>query len=135
MTQPKSKQRNYKATDIAIKNAYKEFIKAHETMPTQQQIADICDINRKTVGIHLNKIDLHEIIQPFKIFGDSVLMGLRNRAAKGDPQAIKLYMMLVYDWREKTELKADINATVKHEHKREETVKKYAKIFDKITEE
>lgn len=107
MSQTKPKKRDYKATDIAIKNAYKEFIKAHETMPTQQQIADICDINRKTVGIHLNKIDLHEIIQPFKIFGDSVLMGLRNRAAKGDPAAIKLFMMLIYDWNEKVEHKVE----------------------------
>jgi predicted ArsR family transcriptional regulator len=109
MPQKPVRKRDYRATDIAIKNAYKAYIKAHESMPTQQEIADICGINRKTVGIHLNKIELHDIIQPFKIFGDNVLMGLRNRAAKGDPAAVKLYLMLMYDWREQ----------IVHEHKGE----------------
>lgn len=97
------KPRQYIKTDEKIKEAYKEYIGKHSRMPTQQTIADICNISRKTVNVHLNNIDLHEEIQPFKIFTGNVLMGLRNKAAKGDAQAAKLFFMLVHNWREKIE--------------------------------
>lgn len=135
MTQNKTRGKKFIQTDEMIKNAYIEYIKLHSTMPTQQEIADKCGIGRKTVWLHLHDLNIDDIVEPFKIFGPAVLMGLVNRAKKGDARAVDLYMKLAYKFTEKHEIKADIEATVKHEHKREETVKKYAKIFDKITEE
>lgn len=104
--------KDYILTDERIKEAYIDYIKTHERMPTQQRVADICNISRKTVNVHLNNIDLHEIIQPFKIFGGNVLMGLRNKASKGDAQAAKLFFMLVYDYSEKQEHKIDSSVKI-----------------------
>jgi DNA-binding transcriptional regulator YhcF (GntR family) len=84
-----------------IKDAYREYIKAHKQIPTQTQVAEICGVSQVTVSKHFTKIDLNELIQPFKIFGDDILMGLANKARKGDAQAAKLFFMLVYDWNEK----------------------------------
>lgn len=90
-----------------IKVAYREYIEQHKQIPTQTQIAEICGVTQITVSRHFTKIDLSEIVKPFKIFGDDILMGLRAKAMKGDAAAAKLYFMLVYDWNEKTEHKVD----------------------------
>jgi hypothetical protein len=88
-----------------IKDTYREYIKEHKQIPTQTQVAEICGVTQLTISRHFTKIDLSEIVKPFKIFGDDILMGLRYKASKGDAQAAKLFFMLVYDWQEKTEHK------------------------------
>jgi hypothetical protein len=88
-----------------IKDAYRGYIQAHKQIPTQTQVAEICGVSQVTVSKHFTKINLNELVQPFKIFGDDILMGLRYKASKGDAQAAKLFFMLVYDWNEKTEHK------------------------------
>jgi hypothetical protein len=90
-----------------IKDTYRDYIKQHKQIPTQTQVADICGVTQVTISKHFTKIDLSEIVQPFKIFGDDILMGLRAKAMKGDAAAAKLYFMLVYDWNEKTEHKVE----------------------------
>ena len=90
-----------------IKDAYIEYIKLHKQIPTQTQVAKRCGVTQVTVSKHFTKIDLNEIVRPFKIFGDDILMGLRYKASKGDAQAAKLFFMLVYDWSEKTEHKVE----------------------------
>ena len=88
-----------------IKDAYIEYMKAHKRIPSQTQVAKMCNVTQVTVSRHFSKIDLSELVQPFKIFGDDILMGLRFKASKGDAQAAKLFFMLVYDWSEKTDIK------------------------------
>ena len=90
-----------------IKDAYRDYIKQHKQIPTQTQVAEICGVTQVTISKHFTKIDLSEIVRPFKIFGDDILMGLRVKAMKGDAAAAKLYFMLVYDWNEKTEHKVE----------------------------
>ena len=87
-----------------IKDTYIEYIKSHKQIPTQTQVAKMCGVTQVTVSKHFTKIDLNELVQPFKIFGDDILMGLRYKASKGDAQAAKLFFMLVYDWNEKKEV-------------------------------
>lgn len=98
-----------------IKEAYIDYIKKHKQIPSQTQVAKICDVTQATISKHFTKIDLSEIVKPFKIFGDDVLMGLRYKASKGDAQAAKLFFMLVYDWNEKTEheVKGSIETIIK----------------------
>lgn len=93
-----------------IKEAYREYIKANKQIPTQTQVAEICGVSQVTVSKHFTKIDLNELVQPFKIFGDDILMGLRYKASKGDAQAAKLFFALVYDWNEKIE--HDVEGTI-----------------------
>jgi len=95
-----------------IKNAYKEYITKHKQIPSQMQVAKMCNTTQATISRHFTKIDLSELVQPFKIFGDDILMGLRYKASKGDAQAAKLFFMLVYDWSEKTEHTVD--GTIEH---------------------
>ena len=100
-------RKDYALLDQKIKNAYVEHIKATKEIPTEAYIAEVCGTSQQTVSKHITNINLSEIIRPFKIFGDDVLMGLRNRASKGDAQAAKLFFALVYDWAEKSEHKVE----------------------------
>ena len=96
---------NYIQTDELIKNTYLEYIKTKKKLPTQEEVAKICNISRKTVNLHLNKVNLATLHAPYKMFGDRVLLSLYIKAMKGDVQAIKLFLSLIYDWNEKTEHK------------------------------
>ena len=100
-------RRDFLMLNQKIKDAYIEYIKEHKRIPTQTQVAEMCGVTQITISRHFTKIDLNELIQPFKIFGDDILMGLRYKASKGDAQAAKLFFMLVYDWSEKTEHKVE----------------------------
>ena len=107
-----------------IKNAYVDYIKVHKRIPTQTQIAKICGVTQITISRHFTKIDLSELVQPFKIFGDDVLMGLRYKASKGDAQAAKLFFMLVYDWNEKHEVKGEVKTIIEVQYEDLEKGKK-----------
>lgn len=126
-------RKDYALLDQKIKNAYVEHIKATKEIPTEAYIAEVCGTSQQTVSKHITNINLDELVRPFKIFGDDVLMGLRNRASKGDAQAAKLFFALVYDWVEKHEVKGDLK--VKAEVKvmsLQDTVKKYEKALNEI---
>lgn len=98
-------RKDYALLDQKIKAAYVTAIKDTKEIPTETYIAKVCGTSQQTVSKHLTNINLDELVRPFKIFGDDVLMGLRNRASKGDAQAAKLFFALVYDWSERTEQK------------------------------
>lgn len=100
-------RRDFLLLNQKIKDAYREYIKANKQIPTQVQVAEICGVTQVTISRHFTKIDLNELIQPFKIFGDDILMGLRGKAMKGDAHAAKLFFALVYDWAEKSEHKVE----------------------------
>lgn len=112
MTQNKLRSKKYIQTDEMIKNAYIEYIKVHNTMPTQQGIADKCGVGRKTVWLHLHDLNIDDIAEPFKIFGPSVLMGLVNKAKKGDSKAAELYMKLAYKYKEQHDIEGEIKNVI-----------------------
>jgi predicted transcriptional regulator len=103
-------RKDYALLDQKIKAAYVAAIKATKEIPTETYIAEVCGTSQQTVSKHLTNINLDELVRPFKIFGNDVLMGLRNRASKGDAQAAKLFFALVYDWNEKIE--HDVEGTI-----------------------
>lgn len=87
-------------------------------MPSQIEVGKNIGLTQTTISMHLNSIELTELVDPFKFFGDNVMVGLMQKAEEGDPMAIKLFFNVVYGWAEKknVELKADVktqgNATV-----------------------
>jgi hypothetical protein len=117
-------RKDYALLDQKIKAAYVAAIKDTKKIPSEAHIAEICGTSQQTVSKHLTNINLDELVRPFKIFGNDVLMGLRNRASKGDAQAAKLFFMLVFDYSEKTEQK--ITGDIKLEY----TPAKYTKDED-----
>ena len=98
------KQRDYQQTEEAIKKAYMDTIKTQKRMPSQSEVAKIVGVTRETVNHHLNSIDLSKLVQPYRLFGNEVLIGLMKKASGGDTQAAKLFFMLIYDWSEKQEI-------------------------------
>jgi len=70
-------------------------------MPSQAEVAMLCDVTRETVNRHLRHIDLHDLAEPFKLFGNEVLSGLLKKAVTGDERAARLFLALVFDWSEK----------------------------------
>jgi hypothetical protein len=108
-------RKDYALLDQKIKAAYVAAIKDTKEIPTETYIAEVCGTSQQTVSKHLTNINLDELVRPFKIFGNDVLMGLRNRASKGDAQAAKLFFMLVFDYSEKTEVEHKGELKVKFE--------------------
>lgn len=96
-------RKDYALLDQKIKAAYVEHLKQTKEIPTEAYIAKVCNTTQATVSKHLTGIDISDLVQPFKIFGSDVLLGLRNRAVKGDAQAAKLFLALVWGWNEKQE--------------------------------
>ena len=95
---------SYKILDVQIKEAYESIIKAEKRIPTQAEVAKVCGIAERTVTRHLEKINLTDLVQPYRILGNKVLSGLFTAAVGGNIQAMKLYFMLIYDWAEKQEM-------------------------------
>ena len=107
----KNKKHNsaYYKNETLIKSTYLDILKKEKRLPTQVEVSKITGLSTVTICTHLKAINLDELINPFKLFGDSVLIGLKERAESGDPAAIKLYLMVIYKWAERTEVKADVN--------------------------
>lgn len=127
---------DYIQTDELIKDTYLEFIKTKKKIPTQEEVAEKCNITRKTVNLHLKRINLKALYTPYKVFGDKVLLSLYIKAMKGDVPAIKLFLALVFDYNEKHEIEGELK--VKAEIKTlnaKEVIDKYGKTFDKLKEE
>jgi len=125
-------RKDYIATDNAIKKAYTDILKSQKRMPTQSEVAKIVGVTRATVNTHLNKIDLSTLVQPYKLFGNEVLMGLSKKASEGDTQAAKLFFMLIYDWSEKQKIEHEGEVKVEHSVKIEDTIKKYKGVIDDL---
>lgn len=115
-------RRDYALTNERIKNAYKDIIKTEKRMPSQQEVADKCGIHRDTVAKHLTKINLNDLVQPYRLFGNEVLTGLMKKASEGDTQAAKLFFMLIYDWSEKQQVehKGDLKIIFEDAHDNED---------------
>jgi hypothetical protein len=103
-------RRDYLQTDELIKDTYLELIKTRKRMPTQEEVAEKCNLTRKTVNLHLNKTNLTGLRKPYKVFGNNVILALYRKAIKGDVQAIKLFLSLIFDYNEKIE--HDVEGTI-----------------------
>lgn len=97
-----------------IKAEYLRILKEERRMPSQLEVGKNLGITQTTISMHLNSIDLTELIDPFKFFGDSVLVSLMERAEAGSEPAAKLFFNIIYDWAEKKQVTADVevNAVV-----------------------
>jgi DNA-binding transcriptional MocR family regulator len=65
-------------------------------IPSQEEIAAKSGLSRITVQRHMQDMELSEIAHPFRALADTVLLGLANRAVKGDTAAAKLYFKLTF---------------------------------------
>jgi DNA-binding Lrp family transcriptional regulator len=95
-----------------IKAEYLRILKTERRMPSQIEVAKNIGLTQTTISMHLNDLDLSELIDPFKFYGDSVLISLMEKAEGGSEPAAKLFFNIIYDWAERKELKADVNANV-----------------------
>ena len=103
----------YMKNDAIIQAEYMKVVKNENRMPSQVEISKACKLSPQTINAHLNNIDLKELVQPFKLFGSSVLKGLKDKAEEGDSAAARLYFFLVFDKVERKEVKAEVKADVK----------------------
>ena len=103
----------YYKNHAAIKATYMKILKDQHRMPTQKEVSEILGLTTATLSTHLRSVNLGELVEPFKLLGSDVLVGLQERAEGGDAAAARLFFMLVFDWSEKHEVKAKVDATVK----------------------
>lgn len=106
MSEKKRRAQNtsYKLVEEQIKNAYKAIIKTEKRIPSRIEVAKKCNITERTVSRHLEQVSLTDLVQPYRVLGDTVLSGLFKEAVGGNVSAMKLYFMLIYDWSEKQEI-------------------------------
>lgn len=80
-----------------IRDAMLELIaEKRGKIPSQEEIAVRSALSRVTVQRHMKEMELSKIAKPFRALADSVLLGLANRAVKGDTAAAKLYFKLTF---------------------------------------
>ena len=113
MKKVRTHNKAYYANDVAIKKVYVDILKKEHRMASQREVSEILGLSTNTLSTHMRAFDLSQIVNPFKIFGSDVLVGLQERAEGGDAAAARLFFMLVFDWSEKHEIKAKVDATVK----------------------
>lgn len=65
-------------------------------IPSQDEIAKRSGLSRTTVQRHMREMELTRIAKPFRALADTVLLGLANRAVKGDTAAARLYFKLTF---------------------------------------
>ena len=133
----KERRKDYQAIDAQIKQAYFDYIKKYNKLPTQSRVAKILGISFPTVNKHLRSYKLEDITPQFKQFAPEVIFGLMNKAMKGESKAAKLFFHLVYDWSEKQDinLHGDINMENKLIIEIDEFFEKEEKKIDEYIEE
>jgi len=77
-------------------------------IPTEQEVADFCGVSRKTVCLHMAKLDITELRPPIKAYADRIMLALVKKAMEGDVPAIKLALQLGFDWSEKQRLEETV---------------------------
>ncbi len=65
-------------------------------IPSQDEIAEKSGLSRATVQRHMKDMELTQIARPFRVLADTVLLGLANKAVRGDSNAAKLYFKLTF---------------------------------------
>lgn len=86
-----------------IQDAYLAIFAETKRIPTFEETAKRCNLSRQTVWRHSCNLKLEDVIPSVKIRTGRVLHGIASAAEKGDASCAKLFMQLVYGWKEKTE--------------------------------
>lgn len=86
----------------------------HKT-PTRGAIARDTGLSEPTVQRHIRKISVKDVAPMLKMRVGPILNALADRAESGEPAAVKLYMQLVYGWKETTANENQENYKIKVE--------------------
>ena len=108
---PKKHRRDWVETHQLIEKAFFEYVSAHKQRPSYRELAELTGLDKGTIENHMKELSLPQLLEPFKVMSDKVMMGLVNGAIKGNPVNAKLYYELVHDWEEGT--KVHVDQTVK----------------------
>lgn len=88
---------DWQANHARIRDAMLALIdRGKGRIPSQDEIAKECGLSRPTVQRHLKEMELTEIAKPFRALADTVLLGLANKAVRGDANAARLYFRLTF---------------------------------------
>ena len=79
--------------------------------PKVTDLARITGLSRPTIYKHLQKMQLTEISNKFKVRAMTILEGIAKKAEDGDVPAAKLMLQLAFNWNEKKIL--DVTSTNK----------------------
>lgn len=92
---------DYEINHAAIGDAFQSLVRQLKRKPTTAELATATGLTEETVRQHLKKLKFRPSKSSIRVLTDSVLLGLANRAMKGDPAAAKLYMQLLEGWSER----------------------------------
>jgi len=81
-----------------IMDAYFRLFVEMKRPPTQSEIAQACNLSRKTITSHASKITLDEVMPGVKLHTQRVLYGLTKRAEQGYRPEVELWLQLVHGW-------------------------------------
>lgn len=91
----KSRNRNWDANHIRIKNFVENHLEHHHCLPSISEMASEIGLSRQTISKHLAEFELgdymKEEMQMFNVMFSDLMVVLFNKAKEGDVNAIKLY--------------------------------------------
>lgn len=91
----KSRNRNWDANHIRIKNYVEEHLGKYDCLPSITEMASVIGLSRQTISKHLAEFEmgdyLKEEMQMFNVMFSDLMAVLFNKAKEGDINAIKLY--------------------------------------------
>ena len=99
------KRRDWERNHEKIRDAFLRLIEAKKR-PTLRALAKEAGFNRTTIEKHIDTLDVLQIATaPVKMLGEEILLSLGRAALRtGRAAEAKLYMQLVYGWREQLDL-------------------------------
>jgi len=104
-------KKDWKANHLKIIDAYTDHVESNMKAPKVTDLARITGLSRPTIYKHLQKMQLTEISNKFKVRAMTILEGIAKKAEDGDVPAAKLMLQLAFNWNEKKIL--DVTSTNK----------------------
>lgn len=89
---------------LAVNKFVSEYIVGHKRFPTQVEIARNVGLSRESIRKLIQEIDLEEIAGAHitRIRTNEFIGAIFDQGQRGNVQAAKLWLQLVYNWIEKT---------------------------------
>ena|SRR3990167_5480780 len=99
-SQKEAKRRDWEYNHEKIISTHLRLYLETGKLPTQEKLAEACQLSRGAIQDHLKDLRLPESTVPFRTQTHQVLEGLTERAKKGNAVDVKLWLQIVHGWKE-----------------------------------
>jgi DNA-binding transcriptional regulator YhcF (GntR family) len=77
-------------------------MKVNERKPSYRELAKLTKLSLKTISRHIQDLNFNDYVSDLRVLTPNVLMALYKRAKDGKAAEVKLWMEIVENWKELT---------------------------------